>query len=190
MSARLSDEMHALKGTRATRATAETESAFFTGRPKCPPEFTEIEKKKWKEVVRLFAARRVLTKADSEIIALYVTTYFRHQALLLELKEHGELVEETDRHGNTRRVANPAGKAATACESQLRQILKEFGGTPLTREKSKPAKQPVRAESYEPGTVGWYLQQQAREEKLRQESEAQPAPVSEQIGDSDVDYTD
>jgi P27 family predicted phage terminase small subunit len=174
VSARISDLEHELKGTRPSRATAEKESHFTAGRPKCPAHFNDEKRRKWKEVVRLFAARRVLTKADAPAIELYVETYFRHLALLRELEAHGELVTEVDSKGNERRVANPAGKLATACENSLRQMIREFGGTPLTREKSKPAKKAEpRQEEFAPGTVGWILKQRGEDFLLKDKPDAE-----------------
>ena len=86
MPSRLSDDIHDLRGTKP-RLTAHTESQFSAGKPKCPAHFTEDEKTKWREIVKLLAARRVLTKADAPFLQLYVETYFRHQSLLQDLKK-------------------------------------------------------------------------------------------------------
>jgi P27 family predicted phage terminase small subunit len=160
MPSRLTDEAHELLGTKP-RVNPPAESQYRAGRPKCPVHFNDAMRAKFREVVRLFAARRVLTKADAPAIELYVSTYFRHRELLQELKEHGEVIT-IEANGSQKRILNPAAKAATACENSLRAILKEFGGTPLTREKSKPAKATPRAETFEVGTVGWILQQRGQ----------------------------
>lgn len=167
MSARIPDESHDLKGTRPTRATAQAESAFTSGRPKMPAHFTNDEAAVWKQIVKLLAGRKVLTKLDGPSIALYVETHMRHQALLQELKARGEMIDETivisGGETITVRKANPASKLATALASQLRAMLREFGGTVLTREKSKQAKKAApRSETFEPGTVGWILQQRGQ----------------------------
>ncbi|MGA8429495.1 MAG: P27 family phage terminase small subunit [Candidatus Sulfotelmatobacter sp.] len=166
MSARISDELHELKGTRPTRAAAASESQFSRGRPKMPEHFAEAEAKVWKQIVKLLAARKTLTKGDGPAIEIYVETYLRHAALVRELKATGEMVDVVvlDSQGvaHTKRVANPASKLCTALANSLRQMLREFCGTPATREKSKPAKAAQRSETFEPGTVGWILQQRGQ----------------------------
>lgn len=182
MSAKISDLEHELKNTRPTRATQPTESAFHGGRPKMPDHFAEAEAKVWKRIVKILAARKTLTKGDGEGIELYVQQYMRHRALLDELKTHGEMIDE-DVHTSggdtyTRRVLNPAGKAATSLENSLRQLIREIGGTPLTREKAKPAKAAPRVEEYPVGSVGWILKQRGEEYLLK--DDPKPAVVDEE----------
>lgn len=176
MSARISDELHELKGTRPTRAATASESVFQRGKPKMPDHFTEVEAKVWKQIIKLLAARKTLTKGDGPAIEIYVETYLRHAALVRELKATGEMIDVVilDNQGtpHTKRIANPASKLCTSLANSLRQMLREFCGTPATREKSKPAKAAQTSrEVYEEGTVGWYLAQKAREEKQMQDAE-------------------
>jgi phage terminase small subunit len=161
MSAEIPDELHKLKGTRASRAVSR-ESSFPAGKPKMPPDLSEAAQVAWKEIVRFLKPRRTLTKADGPALRLYAETAARHKALLAELAEYGEVIETVILDGNgqphTKRVLNPASKAATQLANSLRAMLRELSATPATREKTKPAAPPTpKDDELVPGSYGWYL---------------------------------
>lgn len=175
MSAQLPEEIHRLRGTRATRA-ASKESAFATGKPRMPDDLSEEEQIAWKEIVRFLAPRRTLTKADGPALRLYAENSARHKALLRKLTEHGEVIEQPllDSSGvcHTKRVLHPASKAASTLASFLRAMLREFSLTPATREKTKPAAPPPPKKDELPvGSIGWLRAQRDAENAATQAAE-------------------
>jgi P27 family predicted phage terminase small subunit len=149
-----SNELHELQGTKSqASASAET---MVGGRPKMPSGLSELEKEKWREMVRVLATRGTLTKGDGPALELYVATWSRWKKCLKEIDDHGVLVTVdycgADGQACSKRVPNPATKIAGQLEVSLRQILKELGSTPASRQKAKqtkPAPPPKR--KLEPG---------------------------------------
>ena len=146
---RKSVQEHLLAGTEPQ--WQDSAAPFAGGRPRMPKYLDVDEQEAWKAIVKLLAKRGTLSPGDGPSIEIYANSYARHRALLKELREHGEMVDVTvlDSSGNahTKRVANPAGKLATQLANSLRAMLKEFGGTPASREKAKragPAPQKVK----------------------------------------------
>ena len=164
MSAQLPDELHRLKGTRPTRTQNPAESKFTGGRPTMPKDLSEAAQAEWKRLVRQLHRRGTLTKIDGSALQIYVEMYSRWKLCLQEIEENGIMVEQTTTDSNgqphTRRVQNPAAKLATQLENSMRQMLREFAATPATREKAKPTQPAAKKEEYEPGTLGWWEQQQ------------------------------
>lgn len=155
-----------------------------------PKHLTPVARDKWKELVRLLAARGTLTKADSNALELYCETYAQWRLCLDEIAENGVMVDVTvtDSSGKnfTKRVQNPAQKMAIQLQNSLRQMLKEFAATPASREKAKPAKPPVKkSEEPEPGTVAWMLKY-AEEEQ----AETPPPPHVDEFSDVETINTD
>ena len=167
MSAQMPDELHHLRGTRPTRAAASGDSQFKGGRPRIPKHFDDLEKECWRDIVRVLAARGILSPGDAPNIALYAEARARQLRLLKELKEKGEMVDSVvlDSNGepHTKRIINPASKAATTLANTLRGLLKELCATVASRERAKPAAPAKRKkEDFEPGTIGWMKEQQRR----------------------------
>jgi len=139
---RKTDGMHKLSGTKS-QAKPDAESTFPAGRPRMPKHLGEVAAAKWKELVRLLAKRGTLTQVDSSALEIFCETYARWRDLVNEISKHGAMVDITilDNCGepHTKRVPNPAAKLAAQLENGMRAMLKEIGGTPASREKSKPA---------------------------------------------------
>lgn len=184
MSARISDEIHRVKGTRPTQAAAPQESTVSAGRPKMPKHLSPIAKDKWRELVRLLDARGTLTKADAEAMEIYCETYAQWRACRAEIDAHGVMVDTfvTDSSGesHTKRVQNPAQKLAVQLQNALRAMLKEFAATPASREKARPAKPaPTKNKEPKPGTVAWILAHEQDEPEEQEAPETSDAPEDE-----------
>src|SRR5215472_7799702 len=124
--------------------------------PKIMDGLSDIGRAKWPEMVKLLTACGTLTKADAPALELYVETWCRWKACLKEIDEHGVLVtvDYSGPNGEpcSKRVPNPAAKLAAQLEVGLRNLLKELGGTPASREKAKPAKPaPPKPRKLQPG---------------------------------------
>ena len=143
MSARISDELHRLRGTRPTRAAEPRASIAKAGRPKMPFYLSDDEQVCWRQIVKLLTRLRTITPSDAPAIELFAQQKVRHLALLKELKNFGEMVDVTildaSGHPHTKRILNPAGKAATQLENSIRALLDRLGLNPASREKVKPA---------------------------------------------------
>jgi P27 family predicted phage terminase small subunit len=117
----------------------------LAGKPKKPEYLSTIASAKWDEMVSLLRKRGTLTKADGSALEIFCEGWARWRALLLELANEGEMVEHTVLTGNgtpiTKRIVNPAAKLASQLETSLRNSLREFSATPVTRDRTKPAKE-------------------------------------------------
>lgn len=157
MSAALPENVHALRGTRPTRASDE-KSSIAAGRPTMPKDLSEDERIAWKEAVKVLSSRHTLTKADGLALRLYAETSARHKALLREIKENGEMVDQPvlDSNGvcHKKRVLSQASKAASTLAARLHALLREFSLTPITRERTKPAAPPApKKNEIKPGSM-------------------------------------
>jgi P27 family predicted phage terminase small subunit len=174
MSAQLPEELHRLRGTRATRA-AVRESTVVGGKPTMPKDLTPNQQTAWKEIVKYLKPRRTLTKADGPALRLYAQTSARHTALLLELEEHGEVIEQDvlDSSGvaHTKRILNPASRQASTVSKDLRALLRELSATPASRETARPtAPPPPKKNAIIPGSVEDLIQQRDALEALEKET--------------------
>jgi P27 family predicted phage terminase small subunit len=169
------ENLHDLQGT-TSRAGSAPAPRFDGGRPTMPVGLTDLEKSKWREMVRLLAARGTLTKADGPALELYVATWSRWRKCLEEIDKYGVLVT-VDYAGAggeacSKRIPNPASKLAAQLEVSLRQLLKELGSTPASRDKTRPARpDPTRKQPPKPGTAG------ALRPDLFQDGPGDPNPI-------------
>jgi P27 family predicted phage terminase small subunit len=136
------ESMHKLRGTEYRDRTKP--SQVTAGRPKMPEHLSADAKKEWRRIVTLLEERGTLSKADSAVLALYCENHARWLQAKRDVAEHGIIVTVTvlDRNGEqvTSRKTNPALRIAENAERSLRGFLKEFGMTPGSRERVKPAK--------------------------------------------------
>jgi P27 family predicted phage terminase small subunit len=109
-----------------------------------PDHLSEEAKREWRRIIPLLEQRGTLSRADGASIALYCETHARWLQAKGDVAAHGIIVETTvlDRSGEqvTTRKQNPALKIAENAERSLRAFLREFGMTPQSRERVKPAK--------------------------------------------------
>jgi len=140
--ARLPESVHKLRGTKYRDRRKPSEVA--AGRPKQPDHLSEEAKREWRRLIPLLEQRGTLSKADSAVLALYCETHARWLQAKREVAENGLMIESTvlDSSGEqvTSRKPNPALKVAENAERSLRGYLKEFGMTPSSRERVRPAK--------------------------------------------------
>jgi P27 family predicted phage terminase small subunit len=112
---------------------------------------------------RQLEARRCLTKADGEILALYATTHARWRKAMDDVELRGEVVISVskDKYGETieRQRKNPWLLIAQESEKAMVAILDRAGLSPLNRERVKPVKQEEKNIPFEVGSVGWILEQ-------------------------------
>lgn len=152
MSAEIPADMHALKGTRATRAVVR-ESGFTKGKPKMPRDLSPVAAEEWKRIVKQLMARGTSTRLDASALEAYCRNFAMWRSCMAEA-ETKPMVDETDEHGIVRRVVNPAAKMATQLSHLLARYLASFSATPITREKTKPAAPPPpKKDSIIPGSV-------------------------------------
>jgi len=151
--------LHELQGTTSVAKPAAAATAV-AGKPKMPAGLSNLGRPKWREMVKLLSDRRVLTRADGPALELYVETWCRWKACLKEIADHGVLVavEYSGPNGEpcSKKVPNPAAKLAGQLEVSLRNLLKELGGTPASRERAKPTKPDPKNKKTPPvpGTIG------------------------------------
>src|ERR1700681_1490098 len=82
---------HWLNGTVSTAKTAQV-SHLIGGRPKFPRDLDPKLKRIFKQLCKLLAERRALTKGDVELIRIYCFQYDRHRRNAAILRDEGELV--------------------------------------------------------------------------------------------------
>jgi P27 family predicted phage terminase small subunit len=135
-----------------------------------PAHLSGLAAVEWKRVVRMLAERSTMTRADAPILELYVETYSSWRKCVEEVTRDGPIAEVVvlDSRGepHTVRKQSEASKLAAKLAAQMRQLLKEFGGTPASREKATPTKEGFREkEPARPGTLGYQLQKFDEEKK-------------------------
>lgn len=170
---------------RPTRAKPKPQ--FSGGRPQCPSYLEGAARDEWRRVVHLLAERGTLTRADGPALELYCQTYSAWRQCVEEIAKDGPICEVVvlDARGepHTVRKQSEASKLATKLSASLRQLLKELGSTPASREKATPAKDGYRKKEPEPvvpGTVGWMLQQRETENG-NQSSSSEPESVGSEF---------
>jgi P27 family predicted phage terminase small subunit len=152
------ETLHDLQGT-VSRSAGAQPSRFAGGRPKMPKHLSAVAAEKWREMIRLLNARGTLTRADGPALEVFCETWARWRACLQEIETHGVMVtvEYAGANGEpcSKRVQNPAAKLAAQLEVSMRQMLKELGSTPASREKAKPARPDPKAKKPPaPGSIG------------------------------------
>jgi P27 family predicted phage terminase small subunit len=141
---RTPDAIHKLQGTKPHPSTAKTQSDIPAARPKMPGHLSPEARKAWHGLVRLLEERGTLSRADSMALSIWAETQARWIAAKAELATYGIVIEVTvlDSNGAAviTRKPNPALRTVEQCEKNLRAMAREFGCTPQSRERVKPAK--------------------------------------------------
>lgn len=141
---RKTDAEHKLEGTRPHPSTAKTHSDVEQARPKMPSHLSPEARKAWHGLVKLLEERGTLSRADSMALSIWSETQARWIAAKAELAKFGIVIETSvlDSNGQpvTSRKPNPALRTVEQCEKSLRALAREFGCTPQSRERVKPAK--------------------------------------------------
>jgi P27 family predicted phage terminase small subunit len=164
---RTPDAIHKLQGTKPHPSTAKTQSDIPAARPKMPSHLSPEARKAWHGLVKLLEERGTLSRADSMCLSIWAETQARWIAAKAELAAHGIVIEVTvlDSNGAAviTRKPNHALRTVEQCEKNLRAMAREFGCTPQSRERVKPAKPP--AEDKEPEST---LTRMMRERKEKE----------------------
>jgi len=133
-------------------------SAHTGGKPRKPAHLSPVAEEKWAEMVKILKQRGTLTKGDGPALEIYCESFARWRAMLEEIANEGAMVESTVLTSSgtpiTKRIINPAVKAASQLENSLRAMLREFSATPASREKTKPARAPLNKQPLAPDSVG------------------------------------
>jgi P27 family predicted phage terminase small subunit len=94
--------------------------------------------------VKLLEERGTLSQADSMILSIWAETQSRWIAAKADVMRYGIVIESSVLDSNgaaiTSRKPNPALRTVEQCEKSLRALAREFGCTPQSRERVKPAK--------------------------------------------------
>jgi P27 family predicted phage terminase small subunit len=150
---RKSEELHKLQGTKPHPSAARTHSDVPAARPKMPSHLSDEARKAWRQLIALLEERGTLSRADSMVLSIWAETQARWIQAKAELSAHGVVVETSVLDSNgapvVSRKPNPALRTVEQCEKSLRALAREFGCTPQSRERVKPAKP---AEEKQPDT--------------------------------------
>jgi P27 family predicted phage terminase small subunit len=141
---RKSDAEHRRDGTKPHPSTAKTQSDIPAARPKMPSHLSPEARKAWRGLVKLLEERGTLTGADSMALAIWADTQARWVLAKADVHKYGIVVENSVLDSNgvavVSRKPNPALRTLENCEKSLRAVAREFGCTPQSRERVKPAK--------------------------------------------------
>ena len=137
-------ETHRWQQTRQRASTAKTHSATPAGTPKTPSHLSPEARKAWRGLVKLLEERGTLSRADSMVLSIWAETQSRWIAAKADVARFGIVIESTvlDSNGTAvvSRKPNPALRTLENCEKSLRTLAREFGCTPQSRERVKPAR--------------------------------------------------
>jgi len=140
MSAKISDELHKLRGTRPTRA-ADNGEDIPAARPEYPKRISPEAKRVFKRLCGLLESRRALTAGDGELLRLYSVQFSRHGKAMAKIEEEGEIkiYFRLNNHGESvpQEKPNLWLKVAQDSEKQMHAILRDLGLTPNARAKVK-----------------------------------------------------
>lgn len=136
-----SDHQHFVEGT-PPAAKPSTESHVVGGRPKFPRDLDPSLKRIFKNLCKLLAERRALTKGDVELIRLYCFQYDRHRPNVAELRTEGEITTYFRLDSNGKSVpqvtTNLRLKICTEAEKQMVSVLVALGLTPTAKDRARP----------------------------------------------------
>jgi P27 family predicted phage terminase small subunit len=128
---------------RASRAKDGAKATDNAAKPSCPAWLKTEARQEWQRIVPMLAKRGVLTRVDSMTIAVYCNAVARYIAAQGSIDKDGVTVTVTllDSNGKATEAqrTNPALKVLESCERTIHKFLREFGGTPRSREQTKPA---------------------------------------------------
>ena len=142
VSAKISNELHRLKGSRPTRAVVEPAYSVAPGRPKMPRNLPEPQQVTFKRIRHLLEKRRACTRGDVEIIVMYCEIYERWKQALAKLEKEGVVRVYSRLDANGKEVQgekkNLSYDVAQDSEKELTGLLDRLGMSPLNRGKVKP----------------------------------------------------
>jgi len=112
-----------------------------------PPHLGENAAAKWRELLPMLQATRVMTRADVEALGRYCDTWEWWLAVRAKLKAEGDTYGILNDKGDVKYVAQrPEVSIAHKLAQQLRQLESDFGLSPAARSSLK-VEQDAKAES-------------------------------------------
>ena len=138
------ESVHRLQGTKPHPSTAKTQSDIPAATPKMPSHLSTEARRAWRQLVVLLEERGTLSRADSMALSIWSETQARWIAAKADVSKFGIVIETSVLDSNgvavITRKPNPALRTVEQCEKSLRAMAREFGCTPQSRERVKPAK--------------------------------------------------
>lgn len=99
-----------------------------------PPHLGDVAQAKWRELLPMLQAVKVMTKADVEALARYCDTWEWWLAVRAKLKAEGDTYPILNDGGQVKYVAQrPEVSIAHKLAVQLRQLEQDFGLNPSAR---------------------------------------------------------
>ena len=99
-----------------------------------PPHLGDVAQAKWRELLPLLQAVKVMTEADVEALARYCDTYEWWLATRAKLRKEGDTYPILNDGGEIKYIAQrPEVSIAHKLATQLRQLEQDFGLNPSAR---------------------------------------------------------
>lgn len=99
-----------------------------------PPHLGEVATARWRELLPMLQAVKVMTRADVEALARYCDTYEWWLATRVKLKKEGDTYPILNDKGEVKYIAQrPEVSIAHKLAVQLRQLEQDFGLNPSAR---------------------------------------------------------
>lgn len=126
-----------LQGNPGKRPLPENEPKPKLYAPNAPRHLSDDARKHWRTIVKQLKAAKVMTRMDTDALAMYCETYTQWIDAMTDVKENGMLIEieKESKIGvvYTAMEVNAHVKIAAKAFDQLRLMLAEFGMTPASR---------------------------------------------------------
>lgn len=103
--------------------------------PRCPEHLSAEAKREWRRVARELYEVGLLTRVDRAALAAYCQVWARWVEAERKVQELGAVI--TKQNGNL--VQNPWLSVANRALEEMRKFLVEFGMTPSSRARVRPA---------------------------------------------------
>jgi P27 family predicted phage terminase small subunit len=123
-----------LRGNPGKRRLNKDEPQPPVGGVTMPSHLGEIAAARWRELLPMLQAVRVMTQADIEALARYCDTYEWWLATRVKLKKDGDTYPILNDGGEVKYIAQrPEVSIAHKLAQQLRQLEQDFGLNPSAR---------------------------------------------------------
>lgn len=123
-----------LRGNPGCRRLNDAEPKPPTDGIVMPPHLGEVAAGKWREVLPMLEATRVMTRADVEALSRYCDTYEWWLATRAKLRKEGDTYPILNDKGDVKYIAQrPEVSIAHKLAQQLRQLEADFGLSPAAR---------------------------------------------------------
>ena len=120
-----------IQGNPGKRSLNKNEPKPKAGAPRCPVSLSEEAKKHWRIIVKQLAAAKIMTKLDSDALALYCEAYARWNDANQHLQKFGIVVKSPQGWP----IQSPYLSISNRAFDQMKSMLGEFGMTPASRTK-------------------------------------------------------